>query len=388
MAFPGRGPGPRLSRGSFTWTHSLANAGEYRKSAGKAKGIRSPFHLIFTGHPVTFPCLVHAIMPIPCKPIHIRGLQIDPPLLLAPMAGLTHSALRSIIAGFGGVGLYSTEMLSAKRLPTESAARSPYLIRTASDRPLSYQLLTSRPEELAPALDKLHELKADAVDLNMGCPAPVVGRFGAGIRLMENPENARSLVNEARKRTPLPLTAKIRIGIDLDAGKLQAFCTMLEDEGIDMVSIHARLKHEPFARRPRWERIAEVKNRLTIPVVVNGGIFSVQDAEECLRVSGADGMMLGRGAVIRPWLFADIAREMFGFALAKPKPSLPALFTSLVDLLGALYLPEHRLGRLKQFTRYFARNYKFGHHLATRVHSSATMDEARERAALFFAQSS
>ncbi len=303
------------------------------------------------------------------------------------MAGLTHGALRRVIAGFGGVGLYSTEMLSAKRLPTESAARSPYLIRTAADTPLSYQLMTSRPEELAPALDKLHALKADAVDLNMGCPAPVVGRFGAGIRLMENPGNARSLVSEARKGTSLPLTAKIRIGIDLDAEKLRAFCAMLEDEGIDMVSIHARLKHEPFSRRPRWERIAEVKSRLTIPVVVNGGIFSVQEAEECLRVSGADGLMIGRGAVIRPWLFADIARDLFGLALARPEPSLPAVFTSLFDLLGELFLPEHRLNRLKQFTRYFSRNYKFGHHLASRVLSSATMDEARDRAALFFAQS-
>ncbi|OGW28356.1 MAG: dihydrouridine synthase [Nitrospirae bacterium GWC2_57_13] len=327
-------------------------------------------------------------MIIPCKPIHIRGLHIDPPLLLAPMAGLTHSALRQIIAGFGGVGLYSTEMLSAKRLPTENAGRSPYLIRTASDRPLSYQLLTSRPEELAPALEKLHELKADAVDLNMGCPAPVVGRFGAGIRLMEKPENARCLAAEARKRTSLPLTAKIRIGIDLDEGKLQAFCAMLEDEGIDMVSIHARLKHEPFARRPRWERIADVKNRLKIPIVVNGGIFSVQDAEECLRISGADGLMLGRGAVIRPWLFGEIARDLYGCALAKPVLSLPAVYTNLIDLLGALFLPEHRLGRLKQFTRYFSKNYKFGHHLATRVHSSATMEEARERAILFFAQNS
>ena len=249
-------------------------------------------------------------MHIPRKPIHLRGLQIDPPLLLAPMAGLTHSALRQIIAGFGGVGLLSTEMLSARRLPTENAGSSPYLIRTVSEKPLSYQLLTSRPEELAPALEKLHRLKADAVDLNMGCPAPTVNKFGAGISLMEHPEDVRRLVAEARKGTSLPLTAKIRIGIDLDERKLKAFCIMLQDEGIDLLSIHARLKHESFARRPRWESIAGVKGWLKIPVIVNGGIFSVQDAEHCLRVSGADGLMLGRGAVIRPWLFAEIARDV------------------------------------------------------------------------------
>ncbi len=327
-------------------------------------------------------------MPISRKPIHLRGLQIDPPLLLAPMAGLTHSALRQIIAGFGGVGLLSTEMLSATKLPTENAGISPYLIRTVSEKPLSYQLLTSRAEELAPALEKLHRLKADAVDLNMGCPAPTIGRFGGGIRLMEHPEDVRRLVTEARKGTSLPLTAKIRIGIDLDEGKLRAFCTLLQDEGIDMLSIHARLKHESFARKPRWENIANVKGKLKIPVVVNGGIFSVEDAEQCLRVSGADGLMLGRGAVIRPWLFAKIARDVYGCALTEPVLSLPAVYANLIDLLGELFRPEHRLGRLKQFTHYFAKNYKFGHHLASRVQSSATVEEARERAALFFEQAS
>ena len=151
------------------------------------------------------------------------------------MAGLSHSALRQIIFDFGGVGLLSTEMLSAKRLPTECARVSPYLIRIASEKPLSYQLLISTAREIAAAIDVLHKLKADAVDLNMGCPAPTVSKIGAGIRLMEQPENVRSIVAEARKRTTLPLTAKIRIGIELNDNKLKTFCTMLEDEGIDMI---------------------------------------------------------------------------------------------------------------------------------------------------------
>ena len=214
-------------------------------------------------------------MQTPLRQIQIRNLEINPPLFLAPMAGLTHSALRQLISGFGGIGLLSTEMLGAKKLPTENARVSPYLIRTASEKPLSYQLLVAGAGELAPAIEALHKLKADAVDLNMGCPAPAVGKIGAGIRLMERPEEVRSIVAEARKRTSLPLTAKIRIGIELDDEKLKAFCTMLEDEGIDLISIHARLKKESFARKPRWESIAKVKEWLTIPVVANGGIFSV-----------------------------------------------------------------------------------------------------------------
>jgi nifR3 family TIM-barrel protein len=323
----------------------------------------------------------------PRKPIQIRDLVIDPPLLLAPMAGLTHSALRQIMSGFGGVGLLSTEMLSARRLPTENPGISPYLIRASSEQPLSYQLLTSTPGELGRAIDVLHACKADAVDLNMGCPAPAVGHFGAGISLMEQPENVCSIVAEARRLTSLPLTAKIRLGTDLDEEKLTSFCCMLEDEGIDMISIHARLKHESFARNPRWACIARVKERLTIPVIANGGIFSVQDAQECLRVSGADGLMLGRGAVIRPWLFAGIARDVCGCAIAEPAVSLPAVYGTFVDLLNTHFRPEYRLGRLKQFIHYFAQNYQFGHHLASKIQSSTSLDDARERAEQFFASS-
>jgi len=333
---------------------------------------------------VFVPPLTESRIQTPLQQLKVRDLTISPPLLLAPMAGLTHTALRQIISGFGGVGLLSTEMLGAKRLPVENPGISPYLIRTASEKPLSYQLLVAHAGELARAIDALHAFKADAVDLNMGCPAPAVRRLGAGASLMEQPEDVRLIVAEARKRTALPLSAKIRLGSEPDERKLNAFCAMLEDEGIDMLSIHARFTKESFARRPRWECIAGVKERLGIPVIANGGIFSVQDAEECLRVSGADGLMLGRGAAIKPWLFAEIARDVYGCAVTGAVVSLPAVYSDFVGHLSGLFRPEYRLGRLKEFTHYFARNYKFGHCLASRVQSSNSVDEARDRATLFF----
>ena len=319
------------------------------------------------------------------RAIKVRDLMISPPLLLAPMAGLTHSALRRIMIGFGGVGLLSTEMLSAKRLPTESPRVSPYLIRTGLESPLSYQLLTSTDKEIDRAMEALHALKADAVDLNMGCPSTAVGKFGAGVMLMEKPDEARRIVAEARKRTVLPLSAKIRLGSDACSGKLKTFCSMLEGEGVDMLTVHARFKHEPFARNPRWAYIAEIKECVKIPVIANGGVFSAEDAEKCLRVSGADGLMLGRGAVTRPWLFAEIAGSVFGCDSTERVVSLPDVFAAFIDALLADYRPIYRLGRLKAFTHYFAQNYKFGHSLACRVQSSSSMDEARERAETFFA---
>jgi nifR3 family TIM-barrel protein len=320
--------------------------------------------------------------------LQIRNLLIDPPLLLAPMAGLTHSALRRIMIGSGGVGLLSTEMLSARILPTESPRVSPYLIRTETENPLSYQLLTSTDTEIGRAIDALHALKPDAVDLNMGCPSTAVSKFGAGVILMEQPDKVRRIVAEARKRTSLPLSAKIRLGSDADSRKLKSFCSMLEDEGIDMLTVHARFKHEPFARNPRWSYIAEIKEYIKIPVIANGGIFSIEDAEKCLRVSGADGLMLGRGAVIRPWLFAEIARSVFGRDIPERVMSLPDVYVAFVEALTSDYRPIYRLGRLKEFTHYFARNYKFGHSLACKVQSSSSVEEAMERAGTFFAKNS
>ena len=302
------------------------------------------------------------------------------------MAGLTHSALRRLILEQGGIGLLSTEMLSASRLPMENPQLSPCLVRSDTEQPLSYQLLVSRVAEVAPAIAKLHALGAEAIDLNLGCPAPTVRRMGAGSRLMEEPAAVQAIVAAARKQTDLPLTAKIRLGETLDEEKLRYFCLMLEGEGIELLSVHARLRGEPFGRKPRWPWVGKVKGWLTIPVVANGGIFTVEDARNCLAQSGADGLMLGRAAAIRPWIFAELAHGVYGLGPEVGAVNKLALYLRFIELLEESFLPERRLGRLKEFTHYFAKNYPFGHSLASAVQSSSSLAEARERACAFFAK--
>ncbi|MBV5317567.1 MAG: tRNA-dihydrouridine synthase family protein [Desulfobulbaceae bacterium] len=317
----------------------------------------------------------------------IAGLKkIWPPLLLAPMAGLTHSALRTSILSFGGIGLLSTEMLAAARLPAENVRLSPYLVRTPEESPLSYQLLLSSEHNIPKVFAALHRFNADAIDLNLGCPAPVVRRAGGGSSLMEDPERVRKIVQCARRNTALPLTAKIRLGETLDSQKLRDFCLMLAGEGIDMLTVHARLRAEPFARRPRWEWIAKVKEWIDIPVVANGSIDSVSSARACIEESGADGIMIGRAAAVTPWIFADIAREIYKLPLPTVKISLPSLYQNFTRALVERFQPERRLGRLKEFTHYFAKNYFFGHHLAAKVQASLTMEDAWVRAVEFFGE--
>ncbi|MCF6188138.1 MAG: tRNA-dihydrouridine synthase family protein, partial [Desulfobulbaceae bacterium] len=161
------------------------------------------------------------------------------------------------------------------------------------------------------------------------------------------------------------------------------FCLMLQDEGLDMLTVHARLRGESFCRKPRWEWVGKVKQWLNIPVVANGGIFSVEDAARCLAESRADGLMLGRAAAQRPWLFAEIAREIYNIDVPNTGINLPRLYAQFA--LGLTrFRPERRLGRLKEFTHYFALNYPFGHHLAMGVQKSTTPVGAWQQAVDFF----
>ncbi|MCW5202816.1 tRNA-dihydrouridine synthase family protein [Desulfobulbus sp. N2] len=316
----------------------------------------------------------------------IKDLQLAPPLLLAPMAGLTHSALRTLLLRFGGVGLLSTEMLAASKLPVENKHLSPFLVRTEQEKPLSYQLLVRAADEVAPALEALHRLDADAVDINLGCPAPKVRRSGGGSSLMDAPELVREIIAQARRKTALPLTAKIRLGESFSEEKLQSFCQMLEGEGIDLLTVHARLRKEAFCRKPHWQWVAKVKEWVSIPVIANGSVLSVADAKKCLQVSNADGLMIGRGAAYTPWIFADIAREVYGIDIPKVEICLPAVYADFVVAL-LRFVQERRLGRMKEFTHYFAKNYFFGHTLACAVQGAGSVEQAWQRACAFFQRS-
>ncbi|MFH0782469.1 MAG: tRNA-dihydrouridine synthase family protein [Pseudomonadota bacterium] len=318
--------------------------------------------------------------------IVIRGLEISPPIALAPMVGLSHSALRTLVQEEGGIGILYTEMLAARRLPHDNERCSPLLIRSAGEYPLFYQIVTADEQAISRAIEKLHDFKAQGIDLNLGCPAPLQKRQGAGLLLSEDRAQLCKVLGSLRACTDLPVSVKIRLGENLDSVKLRTLCCLLEDEGVDLITIHARLNGEKFCRKPRWAVVAEIRHAVSIPILINGGIFSVDDARKSLEQSGADGLMIGRGAVEKPWLCADIAREIYGIPIPFQPRSEAAIYFKFVSLLEQRFAPERRLGRLKQFTTYYAAPFTFGHHLAAAIQSSDTIDQAKQRAAIFFAQ--
>jgi len=316
----------------------------------------------------------------------LRNLNIAIPLALAPMVGLSHTAGRSLIQEIGGVGILYTEMLAAKRLPHENADISPMLVKSELERPLIYQIFLADESPVEGAIAKLEALGADGVDMNLGCPAPQLRRSGSGGYLAEDRQLVARIVRKIRLSTEMVFTAKIRLGQKLDQEKFIDFCKMLEGEGIDLLTVHGRLHGENFCRPPRWDWIGHAKKAVHIPVIANGGIFSVDDARRCLDISGADGLMIGRGAFENPWLFADIAATVYGMKYERQMRSREQLFYRFVELLETRFRTERRLGRLKQFIHYFARSFSFGHQLASSVQTSKSIEEAVERSAKFFSQ--
>ncbi|MEN8188675.1 MAG: tRNA-dihydrouridine synthase family protein [Thermodesulfobacteriota bacterium] len=318
----------------------------------------------------------------PPAAIEVRGVVISPPLALAPMVGLSHSALRRLIVEIGGIGLLFTEMLSVGRLPDESIL-SPFLVRSESERPLFYQIFAGPKQNVLPAVDRIHRLDGQGIDINLGCPAPNLRKIGAGCAMTRDLKATASLIRTVRQATELPLSAKIRLGAELDTKPLTALVQMLESEGVDLITVHGRLDGEKFCRKPRWHLIRVVKEAVGVPVLANGSVFDAADARRCLEDSCADGLMIGRGAVRKPWLFAEIASSLYG--LDVPVTIEPEkIYLRFIELLKESFAPERRLGRLKQFTHYFGENFQFGHQLAMSVQRCDSVSSAEEAAAKFF----
>jgi tRNA-dihydrouridine synthase B len=321
---------------------------------------------------------------MPSAQIHIGGLRVAPPLILAPMSGLSHTVLRRLVAELGGCGLFHTEMLSARSLPFETPLDSPWLCSSKGEHPIVYQLLVSRPEELPAAVEKVQACGADGIDLNMGCTAAVIVKRGGGIALMRDRARAAATVKAARRSTNLPLTVKIRLGWTPDSNALKEFCLMLEGNGVDAITLHPRLKEDRLKRPARWRYIAGIKEHLEIPVIGNGDVDSPEAALRMFRQTGCDAVMVGRAAVRRPWLFREIKASLLGPASDRPAPEPPEIYTRFVSLLEDGLASERRLPLLKQFTVYFAQNYAFGHTLWRLVHNARSLAEATDQAEAFF----
>ncbi|MCP5109578.1 MAG: tRNA dihydrouridine synthase DusB, partial [bacterium] len=233
-------------------------------------------------------------------------VTIDPPLVLAPLAGYTDRAFRALVRRVGGCGLVVTEMVSSEGLTRGSRFSMELASVTRQERPVGIQIFGSDPSRMADAAAVVEELGASLVDINMGCPVPKVIRTGSGAALMRDVDLAARLVSSVTEAIRIPVTAKLRSGWDQDHINAPEVALALEQAGASAITVHPRCRSDRHRGRAAWKVIAEVKQAVRIPVIGNGDVTGPESARAMIQEAGVDGIMVGRGALKNPWVFRQI----------------------------------------------------------------------------------
>ncbi|MEO6708786.1 MAG: tRNA dihydrouridine synthase DusB, partial [Planctomycetota bacterium] len=273
---------------------------------------------------------VPAARPGEFRPLALRALRIDPPVVLAPMAGVTNFPFRALCREFGA-GLYVSEMITARGFLNGNALTALLASSQPGESPRSIQIYGSDPKDLGLMVERLVAEGVDHVDINFGCPVRKVTSHGGGSAIPLKPRLVARLVRAmVRSAGSVPVTIKMRKGIDdelstyLEAGKVA------QDEGASAVGLHARTAAQLYAGEADWDAIADLKAHLAIPVLGNGDIWEPWDALRMMRNTGCDAVIVGRGCLGRPWLFRELS-DMFAGREPAPPPRLGEIAAIMLD---------------------------------------------------------
>ncbi|MEO8610555.1 MAG: tRNA dihydrouridine synthase DusB [Chloroflexota bacterium] len=279
------------------------------------------------------------------KPVHIGSHIINPPLSLAPMAGHTNHAFRTLVRDLGGCGLVCTELISSNVMKNSGVKRTIHMFDwTPNERAFAVQLFGNDPAAMALAARIVVDYGADIVDINMGCWVPKVAGKGGGAALLKDVCTATMVVEAVVNAVSVPVTVKVRSG--WDAGDMTAipFAKAAEQVGVKAIAVHGRYAKQGFQGDADWEVIRQVKETVGIPVFGNGDVKNAADAHRMLALTGCDGVMIGRAALGQPWIFNHIAHELAtGESLPEPtraERAAIALEHARRTVASATYLPE------------------------------------------------
>lgn len=254
------------------------------------------------------------------QPLKIGSFEVNSRVLQSPLSGVTDMVFRRLVRRYAPDSMLYTEMVNATGL--HYVKELPKIMEVDPlERPISIQLFDCRPDFLAEAAIKAVAEGADTVDINMGCPVNKITKNGGGSSLLRQPEVAEAIVREVVKAIDVPVTVKTRIGWNDREITILDFAKRMEDAGAQMITVHGRTRAQGYNGNARWEWIARVKEMLSIPVIGNGDIFSVEAAVKCLEQTGADGVMCSRGTLGYPFLVGEIDHFLkTGEILPAPSP--------------------------------------------------------------------
>jgi len=318
------------------------------------------------------------------SPLAIGPIEVWPPVVLAPMAGVTNAPFRSLCRRYGA-GLYVSEMVTARGIARDQPKTLALACFGPDERPRSLQIYGIDPETIHEAARRLvSEGRVGHLDMNFGCPVRKVTVRGGGSAIPLKPRLLRRLVRAAVEGAgEVPVTIKFRMGIDeahltfLEAGRIG------EGEGCAAVGLHARTAAQLYGGEARWEAIGELKQAVGLPVLGNGDVWEAQDALRMMRTTGCDGVIVGRGCLGRPWLFRDLADVFAG-----REPRNPPDFGEVLDvmleharLLCGWVVERNAIRMMRKFTSWYTKSFPGGAALRPRLMRAETLADLREIAA-------
>jgi len=312
--------------------------------------------------------------------IQIGSVKIDSKLALAPMAGVSDLAFRTICREFGA-GLTYTEMVSAKALVYQDNKTRSLLVVGESEHPVGAQIFGSDAACMAEAAVRALEISgADFIDINMGCPVGKVVKSGDGSALMKSPEKAQTIIESVVRAVSCPVTVKIRKGWDKGNVNAVPFAQMAESAGVSAIAVHGRTRAQMYSGKADWDIIREVKSAVNVPVMANGDVFSAEDAARILKYTGADMVMVGRGAMGDPWLFQQASALLSGKDIPQRPPIGTRVETALRQFEIAAEQKSERVACLEARKHYawYLRGVPHSGYFKELISKATTMDDLRD----------
>lgn len=313
------------------------------------------------------------------KPFSITGVTMDSPFVLAPLAGVSDSPFRRLAREQGASAVY-TEMVSSDGLVRGSEATMEYCAFDPSERPIGIQLFGSDPATMADAARVLSDLpperRPDLIDINMGCPVRKVVNRCAGAALLQDVPRIASIVEAMSAATDLPVTAKVRLGWDGNSRNVVEVCRVLEAAGAKAVAIHARTRAEKFEGHAHWDMIGEAKAAIGIPVIGNGDVRTPEDAVRMLRITGCDGVMLGRAAFGDPWVFRRI-RALLEHGTELPPPTAAERLEAGIRHLGMMVEavgPDQAAREMRKHVAWYVKGLPNSHRVREQINHTRGAD--------------
>jgi len=313
--------------------------------------------------------------------LKIGPLQVWPPVVLAPMAGITNTSFRGLCREFGA-GLYVCEMVTTRALVARDRKTMEMIRFAPEEQPRSLQLYGVDPAVVAAAVRMVvEEDLADHIDLNFGCPVPKVTRKGGGSALPYKRKLFSAILEAAVREAEsggIPVTVKMRIGIDPDHRTFEDAGRIAQDAGVAAVALHGRTAVQHYSGQADWSAIARLKEVVTdVPVLGNGDIFRATDAMDMMAATGCDGVVVGRGCQGRPWLFSELAAVFEGRPLPTP-PGLRAvagILTRHAELLCQEMGPERGIRDLRKHIAWYLKGFAAGSEIRRELGMVAGLDQ-------------